>query len=112
MSAPFDALGGSRRSSLVSGTQSLRRDDEPHRVSSGALVDDILYPGLATPRNVVSCVSNPGAQAMELLEREQHLAQLEEHLCQAATGQGRLVLVGGEAGVGKTALVDEFARHV
>lgn len=48
---------------------------------------------------------------MELLEREQHLAQLEEHLRQAARGHGRLVLVGGEAGVGKTALVDTFARH-
>jgi DNA-binding CsgD family transcriptional regulator len=48
---------------------------------------------------------------MELLEREQHLAQLEEHLRQAALGHGRLVLIGGEAGVGKTALVDTFARH-
>lgn len=48
--------------------------------------------------------------AVELLEREQPLAQLEEHLRQAAAGRGRLVLVGGEAGVGKTALVDAFAR--
>src|SRR5690349_2202666 len=46
---------------------------------------------------------------MELLEREQPLAQLTEHLNQAASGHGRLVLVGGEAGVGKTALVDLFA---
>jgi predicted ATPase len=43
---------------------------------------------------------------MELLEREPHLEQLEEHLRQAAAGHGRVVLVGGEAGVGKTALVD------
>ena len=49
---------------------------------------------------------------MELLEREQHLKQLEEHLRQAAAGHGRVVLVGGEAGVGKTALVDEFCRRV
>ena len=48
---------------------------------------------------------------MELLEREQHLDQLEEHLRQAAAGHGRLVLVGGEAGVGKTTLVDEFCRQ-
>jgi DNA-binding CsgD family transcriptional regulator/predicted metal-dependent hydrolase len=45
---------------------------------------------------------------MELLEREQHLSQLEEHLCQAAAGHGRLVLVGGEAGVGKTTLIEAF----
>jgi DNA-binding CsgD family transcriptional regulator len=48
---------------------------------------------------------------MELLERERHLDQLEEHLRQAAAGHGRVVLIGGEAGVGKTALVEEFARR-
>src|SRR5688572_18346604 len=50
--------------------------------------------------------------AVEPLERESHLAQLEEHRRQAAAGHGRLVLVGGEAGVGKTTLVDEFCRRV
>jgi DNA-binding CsgD family transcriptional regulator len=49
---------------------------------------------------------------MQLLEREPLLTQLEEHLRLAAAGQGRVVLVGGEAGVGKTALVDEFCRRV
>ena len=49
---------------------------------------------------------------MDLLERESHLAQLEEHRRQAAAGQGRLVLVGGEAGVGKSALVDAFCRRI
>jgi DNA-binding CsgD family transcriptional regulator len=48
---------------------------------------------------------------MELLEREAHLAQLEEHLRHAAAGRGRFVLVGGEAGVGKTSLADVFARR-
>jgi DNA-binding CsgD family transcriptional regulator len=50
--------------------------------------------------------------AMELLERESHLKQLEEHLRQAAAGHGRVVLIGGEAGVGKTALADAFCRQV
>ncbi len=49
---------------------------------------------------------------MELLEREPHLTQLEEHRRQADAGLGRLVLVGGEAGVGKTALVETFCHQV
>jgi DNA-binding CsgD family transcriptional regulator len=49
---------------------------------------------------------------MQLLEREAHLVQLEEHRWQAAAGHGRVVFVGGEAGVGKTSLVDEFARRI
>src|SRR5215216_4880095 len=49
---------------------------------------------------------------MELLEREAHLVQLEEHRWQAAAGHGRMVFVAGEAGAGKTSLVDEFSRRV
>jgi DNA-binding CsgD family transcriptional regulator len=45
---------------------------------------------------------------MELLERTTHLAELSALWRQAAAGQGRLVLLGGEAGVGKTALVRRF----
>jgi DNA-binding CsgD family transcriptional regulator len=42
---------------------------------------------------------------MELIERGTYLAALGEHLGSAVAGHGRLVLVGGEAGVGKTSLV-------
>jgi tetratricopeptide (TPR) repeat protein len=49
---------------------------------------------------------------MQLLERESALDALGGWFAEARAGRGRLVLVGGEAGVGKTALVDEFAlRH-
>ena len=47
-----------------------------------------------------------------LLERDSYLTQLEEHYRQAAAGHGRLVLIGGEAGVGKTTLTSEFSRRV
>src|SRR5947209_17769878 len=47
---------------------------------------------------------------MELLEREQFLDELEAILDDVAAGNGRLVLVSGEAGIGKTSLVERFAE--
>jgi DNA-binding CsgD family transcriptional regulator/tetratricopeptide (TPR) repeat protein len=43
-----------------------------------------------------------------LLERQAQLAALDEYADDACAGQGRLVFVAGEAGIGKTALVDAF----
>jgi predicted ATPase len=49
---------------------------------------------------------------MPLLERESAFETLGDWFAEARGGRGRLVLVGGEAGVGKTSLVNEFAvRH-
>jgi DNA-binding CsgD family transcriptional regulator len=48
---------------------------------------------------------------MELLERETQLRELEAALHDAVNGAGRLALVSGEAGIGKTALVERFARE-
>ncbi len=42
--------------------------------------------------------------------RERELGQLEEFLDLALAGQGRVVFVTGEAGSGKTALIQEFSR--
>jgi DNA-binding CsgD family transcriptional regulator/tetratricopeptide (TPR) repeat protein len=47
---------------------------------------------------------------MELLERDTAMAALQEALAQACGGAGRIVLVAGEAGVGKTALTERVAR--
>ena len=49
---------------------------------------------------------------MRLLERETPLASLVEYVNEARRGEGRLVLVGGEAGVGKSALVERLAQDV
>ena len=49
---------------------------------------------------------------MELLEREQHLAMLEASLAEVRdTGSGQMLLLGGEAGAGKTALVRAFGER-
>ena len=45
---------------------------------------------------------------MELLEREPFLADLEVALAEANTSAGRIALVSGEAGIGKTALIRSF----
>jgi DNA-binding CsgD family transcriptional regulator len=47
-----------------------------------------------------------------LLEREAQLASLGEYAGEARHGDGRMVLVAGEAGVGKSALVEQLQRNL
>jgi DNA-binding CsgD family transcriptional regulator len=49
---------------------------------------------------------------MPLLEREGPLASLADHWAEAQRGHGLFVCVAGEAGVGKTSLVREFAQRL
>src|SRR5215471_7512417 len=46
-----------------------------------------------------------GSPAMELLERTAFLDTLAEYAAEARRGDGRLVLVSGESGTGKTVLL-------
>jgi DNA-binding CsgD family transcriptional regulator/tetratricopeptide (TPR) repeat protein len=47
---------------------------------------------------------------VRLLERESQFASLAEYAGEARKGDGRLVLIAGEAGVGKSALVEQAER--
>ena len=44
--------------------------------------------------------------------RDRELARLERSLRQARGGEQRLILLGGEPGIGKTALIEQFAARV
>ena len=48
---------------------------------------------------------------MELLERASFLRMLGAYAGEARGGEGRLVLVSGEAGIGKTVLLEAFERR-
>src|SRR5262245_9466892 len=51
-----------------------------------------------------------GSDVVPLLERDTQLAALAEYAGEARRGDGRLVLSAGEAGVGKSALVEQLER--
>jgi predicted ATPase len=59
---------------------------------------------------VLSRIMVTDARALTLLEREPALEALAAALAKATAGQGRVALVFGEAGIGKTSLVEHFVR--
>lgn len=70
-----------------------------------------------SPTNNAGEVSGRRALAAEiripvkLLERERYLADLGKWLAEAGERSGCVALVGGEAGIGKTTLLEELARQ-
>ena len=60
----------------------------------------------------MSIVDPTFAAERRLLEREDALAGISRAFAEAQGGHGRVVLVGGEAGVGKTALLRRFCEDV
>jgi DNA-binding CsgD family transcriptional regulator len=47
---------------------------------------------------------------VRLVERESQLAALRQYAAEASLGHGRLVLISGESGVGKSVLLEELSR--
>jgi DNA-binding SARP family transcriptional activator len=66
---------------------------------------------LRPPPSPASLPASSGQTPPRFVAREQELTRLYTFLDRALGGQGGLALVVGEAGGGKTALLDEFARR-
>jgi predicted ATPase/DNA-binding SARP family transcriptional activator len=80
------------------------RDGRPERVT--------LRSGLTTRQPAfLDDAHERAAEQPIFVGREAELAELDGHLSQVLDGQGRVVFVTGEAGSGKTALIEAFARR-
>jgi len=67
--------------------------------------------GEASPALPASVTRSPQATPDELVGRDDQLAALEGVLAGARGGRGRVTLVAGEPGIGKTRLAEEAARR-
>jgi DNA-binding SARP family transcriptional activator len=67
--------------------------------------------GEAGPALAAPVTQRPQAAAGELVGRDDQLAALDGVLAAARGGQGRVALVAGEPGIGKTRLAEEAARR-
>ncbi|UCF09141.1 MAG: ATP-binding protein, partial [Thermoplasmata archaeon] len=52
-----------------------------------------------------------GLSESHFVDREREFAELKEHLEESIKGEGRLVFVMGEAGIGKSRLLDELSIY-
>jgi DNA-binding CsgD family transcriptional regulator len=52
------------------------------------------------------------AETCGLIERETHIAALDGWFKETVAGNGRMVFIGGEAGIGKSSLAERFAQRM
>jgi len=87
----------------------LLEKDPIDRYFSAREVSDEMerIPGVG-PRDVTGSPERSLISSCDFVGREQELSALSEALGRASTGAGRLILISGESGTGKTRLLEEF----
>jgi serine/threonine protein kinase/tetratricopeptide (TPR) repeat protein len=96
--------------------RSLQKSKERRYSSASEMANDLrnLRAGLTDSwlgRSVVYDRDLIDSSAASFVGRDTELAKLEEVLQQAIEGNGRVVFITGEPGIGKTSLSDEFLRR-
>lgn len=110
------ALAGQRHQALRQYEQlreALRRelDTEPH-VTSQRLYHDIVAGRFPATPPAMPALLHGDLPSAPLVGRDEELEALEDILDALFSGQGRFVLLAGEAGVGKSRLAAEIAERV
>lgn len=95
------------------GELGLEPSEELHQLERAILTHDqsLTPPPLVTRAEPTAGPRGEHDRGAKLLERQPSLDELEELLAASRRRHGRLVLVAGEAGIGKTALVETFCRE-
>jgi len=76
-----------------------------------AILRNRALPGMTrTGKGASLPVTKQPLRLLPFVGRESELRTINDRWARAARGQGRLLLIGGEAGVGKTRLMEEFGR--
>lgn len=103
-----EELGGDPMPETQALADAIRRD----RLVFAAARDGLLEDASSTAARHVAAPGRRAALVLPFVGREREFEQLLTWWDRAARGVGTLVMIGGEAGVGKTRLVEEFARRV
>jgi ATP/maltotriose-dependent transcriptional regulator MalT len=82
----------------------------PHQALGYRTPAEISFAPVHCTRSIMS-VSPAPHDSFTFVGRDRELGILRQHLTAALNGRGSLVLIGGEAGIGKTALAEALCRE-